>query len=197
MMDAALQHILTGCKKNERIAQKALYERYCSLFMLMCLRYVNTGADAEEVLNNAFLRIFKHISKYSGQGSFEGWMKKIVVNCCLTYITKPGYKALSKIIPIQSGNANHTPYGIQEIAGSNGTIEESHHKDHLLHLLQNLPVTTRLVFNLYVFENYNHIEIGELLDMAERTSQSHLAKARKILHAEFDKEKLMRKIIGV
>ena len=197
MMDAALQHILTGCKNNERTAQKALYGRYCNLFMMMCLRYVNTEADAEEILNNAFLRIYKHINKYSGQGSLEGWMKKIVANCCLTYIAKPGYKVLSKIIPIQSGNSYHQPNCLKEIAVDNTAVEDRHHKDHLLTLLKNLPGTTRLVFNLYVFEEYNHSEIGALLGMAERTSQGHLATARKILRNEFDKEKLMAKILRV
>ncbi|MFT3682523.1 MAG: sigma-70 family RNA polymerase sigma factor [Ferruginibacter sp.] len=194
-MDAALQHILLGCKENERTAQKALYDRYCNLFMSICLRYVESKAEAEEALHNAFLRIFKHINKYTGQGSFEGWMKKIVVNCCLTYISKAGYQAKTKIISIQTGNS--IAYGgILDIEDS-CSPEDKHDKEYLLYLLQNLPETTRLVFNLYVFEEYNHAEIAEILSIAERTSQSHLAKARKILSAELDKKKLMSKMLRV
>jgi RNA polymerase sigma factor (sigma-70 family) len=194
-MDAALQHILQGCKQKQRTAQKALYDRYCSLFMSICLRYVHTQADGEEALHDAFLRIFKHIDKYSGQGSFEGWMKKIVVNCCLTYIGKSGYQAQTKIISIQT-NENNQPGIIADLEDPL-PFEDRYDKDYLLHLLQNLPGTTRLVFNLYVFEEYNHAEIGELVGIAERTSQSHLAKARKILSTELDKKKLKSKILRV
>jgi RNA polymerase sigma factor (sigma-70 family) len=195
-MDAALQHILSGCKAQECAAQKALYGRYCNLFMSICMRYVRTKDDGEEVLHNAFLRIFRHINKYSGQGSFEGWMKKIVVNCCLTYINKSGYQAQTRIISIQTGNENLSG-GIHDIEDLSGSIEDKYDKDYLLYLLQNLPETTKLVFNLYVFEEYNHAEIGELLNIAERTSQSHLAKARKILSTELDKKKLLSKILRV
>lgn len=194
-MDAALQHILQGCKQKDRTAQKALYDRYCSLFISICLRYVHTHADAEEALHDAFLRIFKHIDKYSGQGSFEGWMKKIVVNCCLTYIGKSGYQAQTKIISIQT-NENNQPGIISDLEDT-APFEDRYDKDYLQHLLQNLPDTTRIVFNLYVFEEYNHAEIGELIGIAERTSQSHLAKARKILSAELDKKKLKSKILRV
>ena len=76
----------------------------------------------------------------------------------------------------------------------NNCIEEKYDKEYLLQLIRHLPETTRLVFNLYVFEEYNHQEIGELLDMAERTSQSHLAKARKILSTQIDKNKLISKM---
>lgn len=194
-MDAALQHILQGCKQKDRTAQKALYEEYCSLFMSICMRYVHTQADAEEALHDAFLRIFKHIDKYSGQGSFEGWMKKIVVNCCLTYIGKSGYQAQTKIISIQT-NENNQPGIISDLEDT-APFEDRYDKEYLQHLLQNLPDTTRIVFNLYVFEEYNHAEIGELIGIAERTSQSHLAKARKILSTELDKKKLKSKILRV
>jgi RNA polymerase sigma factor (sigma-70 family) len=194
-MDAALQHILQGCKQKDRTAQKALYDRYCSLFISICMRYVHTHADAEEALHDAFLRIFKHIDKYSGQGSFEGWMKKIVVNCCLTHIGKSGYQAQTKIISIQT-NENNQPGIISDLIDPT-SFEDRYDKEYLQYLLQNLPDTTRIVFNLYVFEEYNHAEIGELIGIAERTSQSHLAKARKILSAELDKKKLKSKILRV
>lgn len=194
-MDAALQHILQGCRQKQRTAQKALYDRYCNLFMSICMRYVHTQADAEEALHDAFLRIFKHIDKYSGQGSFEGWMKKIVVNCCLTYIGKSGYQAQTKIISIQT-NENIQAAGISSMEDG-APLEDKYDKDYLTYLLQKLPETTRIVFNLYVFEEYNHAEIGKLIGVAERTSQSHLAKARKILSAELDKKQLMSKILRV
>jgi RNA polymerase sigma factor (sigma-70 family) len=194
-MDVLLQNILSGCKQNDRACQKALYNRYFNLFMSMCMRYVNNRHDAEEALNNAFIRIFKHINKYNGKGAFEGWMKKIVVNCCLSFISKQGYINQSKIIPLQQDEAiNNYDYTAIEIGMPDATIEAKYQQQHLLQLVQHLPETTRLVFNLYVFENYNHQEIAQLLSMAERTSQAHLAKARKILSAALDKKKLIHKI---
>ncbi len=193
-MDPTLQYLLDGCKVNDRAAQKALYYRYFNTFTSIACRYVHTQADAEEVLNNAFLRIFKHINKYTGKGSFEGWMKRIVVNCCLTYISRPGYTTQSRIIPLKDYNQNENEVQIPVAADNADSIEEKYRHEYLLQLLKHLPETTRLVFNLYVFEEYNHSEIGEMLDMAERTSQSHLAKARKILSEKLDKKELINKM---
>lgn len=194
-MDPTLQYLLDGCKANDRAAQKALYYRYFNTFMGIAMRYVNTQADGEEVLNNAFLRIFKHINKYTGKGSFEGWMKRIVVNCCLTYISRPNYTTQSRVIPLKdyNGNEDNGTYSNSVNVSGDG-IEEKYSQDFLLEILKLLPDQTKLVFNLYVFEEYNHSEIGELLGMAERTSQSHLAKARKILTEKLDKKELISKI---
>jgi RNA polymerase sigma factor (sigma-70 family) len=194
-MDPTLQYLLDGCKVNDRAAQKALYYRYFNTFMCIAVRYVNTQADGEEVLNNAFLRIFKHINKYTGKGSFEGWMKRIVVNCCLTFISRPNYTTQSRVIPLKDYTVIND--GIADINAVHITtdgIEEKYNQEFLMELLKYLPDTTRLVFNMYVFEEYSHSEIGELLDMAERTSQSHLAKARKILSEKIDRKELINKM---
>ncbi len=194
-MDPTLQYLLDGCKVNDRAAQKALYYRYFNTFMGIAVRYVHTQADGEEVLNNAFLRIFKHINKYTGKGSFEGWMKRIVVNCCLTFISRPNYTTQSRVIPLKDYTVIDD--GIADINAVHITtdgIEEKYNQEFLMELLKYLPDTTRLVFNMYVFEEYSHSEIGALLDMAERTSQSHLAKARKILSEKIDRKELINKM---
>ncbi len=194
-MDPRLQQMLDGCKKDDRASQKALYDGYFNTFMGIAIRYVNTQADAEEVLNNAFLRIFRHINKYSGKGSFEGWMKKIVVNCGLSFISRPDYKNQAGIIALKEYSfAGETNLVAGDTLFTNKSIDEKYDKEYLLQILRQLPETTRLVFNLYVFEEYNHQEIGELLVMAERTSQSHLAKARKMLSTRLDKNKLISKM---
>ena len=194
-MDPTLQYLLDGCKVNDRAAQKALYYRYFNTFMSIAMRYVHTQADGEEVLNNAFLRIFKHTNKYTGKGSFEGWMKRIVVNCCLTFISRPNYTTQSRVIPLKDYNLNDDAVSGSSSVHINGNgIEEKYNQEFLMELLKHLPDTTKLVFNLYVFEEYNHSEIGELLGMAERTSQSHLAKARKILSENLDKQELINKM---
>ena len=193
-MDAGLKHIYNGCMAEDRAAQKELYYRYFNLFMTICMRYLTSRADAEEVMNNAFLRIFNHIRKYNGQGSFEGWMKKIVVNCCLTFVGKVSNNISSRTIPIQD-NLLPSEYAIElQLKNSAFGLDEKYQQEYLLQLLHLLPQTTRLVFNLYVFEEFTHQQIGIALDMAERTSQGHLAKARKMLATAFDKEKLIFKM---
>jgi RNA polymerase sigma factor (sigma-70 family) len=195
-MDKSLQDIITGCQRQVLASQKELYKMYFNLLMTTCMRYVQRQEDAEEILNNAFLRIFRHINKFAFQGSFDGWMKRIVVNCCLDYIKKNQYLQQSKLVPLDTGaTADHLPTGsILEVATAKNLVEEQYDKAYLLRLLQELPETTRLVFNLYVFEEYNHREIGEALDMAERTSQAHLAKARQLLSAQLDKKKLIHEL---
>ncbi len=192
-MDPTLQYLLDGCREQNRAAQKALYYRYFNTFMVIAVRYVNSQADAEEVLNNAFLRIFKHAGKFSGKGSFEGWMKRIVVNCCLTYISRPQYQTQTRIIPLKDYAYGDEPGAAEAVSGTDA-LEEKYRHEYLMQLLRHLPETTRLVFNLYVFEEYNHQEIGELLNMAERTSQSHLARARKLLAERLNRNELMQKM---
>jgi RNA polymerase sigma factor (sigma-70 family) len=195
-MDISLEDMIAGCRRNDIVCQKTLYKKYYSLFMVMCFRYVPGREDAEEVLNNAFLRIFKYIDKFNNAGSFEGWMKRIVVNCCLDFIKKN--RQHGKIISLHAEYKDgYLPVTDHELAGAsseNNLAVDKYDKEYLLCLLQNLPENTRLVFNLYVFEQYNHREIGEVLNMAERTSQAHLAKARQLLAAELDKKKLMHKL---
>jgi RNA polymerase sigma factor (sigma-70 family) len=194
-MDPTLQYLLDGCKANDRAAQKALYYRYFNTFMSITMRYVNTQADGEEAINNAFLRIFKHINKFTGKGSFEGWMKRIVVNCCLTFISRPNYTTQSRVIPLKDYTVNdEVSIDSSSIHITTSGIEEKYNQEFLMEILKYLPDTTRIVFNLYVFEEYNHSEIGELLSMAERTSQSHLAKARKILSEKLDRTALINKM---
>jgi len=194
-MDLALQHIIDGCKQQERTAQKELYMRYVNTGMAICLRYVTNRIDSEEILNNAFLRIFKHIGQFDNKGSFDGWIKRIFANCCLTYIGKAQFTNHTKIVTLQNDHHEDVVlFANAESVNTPALIEEKYNKDYLLKLIQILPETTRLVFNLYVFEDYNHKEIGELLNMAERTSQAHLAKARSILSSEFDKKKLIFKM---
>ncbi|MEP6673502.1 MAG: sigma-70 family RNA polymerase sigma factor [Ferruginibacter sp.] len=194
-MDLILQNIIAGCKRQQRASQKALYLKYVNSLMSICQRYVTNDVDAEEILNNAFLRIFKHIGQFDNKGSFEGWLKRITVNCCLTYISKPNFINRTKIIPLQHENGDDVMLftGSSFSLTENGT-EDKYRKEYLLKLLLHLPDTVRLVFNLYVFEDYNHREIGELLNIAERTSQAHLANARKLLGEALDKKKLMHKL---
>ncbi|HTN46032.1 MAG TPA: sigma-70 family RNA polymerase sigma factor [Flavipsychrobacter sp.] len=168
------QEIITGCKENNRVFQEMLYRQYYSLFMRICARYAMNGEDAEQLMNDGFLKIFNHISGYKSAGSFEGWMKRIVVNNCLDYLKSKDTKNALKIshaIPADE---------IQEVTIQADVIKTLEFKE-MLQMIHNLPSTTKTVFNMYVFDGFAHKEIAKMLDITEGTSSWHLHHARNIL----------------
>ncbi len=134
------------------------------------MRYAKNREEAEEVLHEGFLRVFTYIKKFKGTGSFEGWIRRIMINCALLR-----YRTKSHLYPV-----------MQLDAGRPGTTTEPDifsklDAKELLLLVQSLPAGYRLVFNLYVFEGYKHREIAEALGISEGTSKSNLSDARSIL----------------
>lgn len=132
------------------------------------------GEDAEQLMNDGFLKIFNHISGYKSAGSFEGWMKRIVVNNCLDYLKSKDTKNALKIshaIPADE---------IQEVTIQADVIKTLEFKE-MLQMIHNLPSTTKTVFNMYVFDGFAHKEIAKMLDITEGTSSWHLHHARNIL----------------
>jgi RNA polymerase sigma-70 factor (ECF subfamily) len=139
--------------------------------------------DAEQLMQDSFLKIFNHMNDYSGKGSFEGWMRRIVVNTCLDYLKSKYLKNSMQL---------HFPNEIGESATfsiSNNALDKIAMKD-LLGIIQTLPPMSRTVFNLFVFEGYSHKEIGKLLEMSEGTSQWHVNNARKSLQQKIKANQL-------
>jgi RNA polymerase sigma factor (sigma-70 family) len=162
--------LIKGCINGDRTFQSRLYSRFAKKMLGVCLRYARNKEEAEEILNEGFFRVFTYLHKFKGQGSLEGWIRKIMVNCALLK-----YKRESKIFAVS--NLSTVSYEFPDdtdIAADLG-------KKELLQLIQALPPAYRLVFNLYVFEGYKHREIAELLDISEGTSKSNLFDARAIL----------------
>jgi RNA polymerase sigma factor (sigma-70 family) len=145
--------------------------------MAVVRRYINQEAQAEEILNNGFLRAFQKIRQYTFQGSFEGWLRKIVFHAISDYI-KQNVRYNEQIVLVEK--------------------DEYIHKDHadrlyynqLLELVQSLPDATRAVFNMYVMEGFAHKEIGKLLGISEGTSKWHLSEGRRILKEKIEKLQL-------
>lgn len=145
-----------------------LYDRYSPKLFGLCKRYVKGREDAEDVLLEGFFKIFKHIQQYSGSGSFEGWMRRIVVNEALMFLRKGhNFKA-----DIELNNID---------IGSQISVEDELAAQDILDLLDLLPTGYRTVFNLYVLEGYKHREIAEILNISINTSKSQLILARKKL----------------
>jgi RNA polymerase sigma-70 factor (ECF subfamily) len=137
----------------------------------VCLRYANSREEAKDLLQEGFIKVFDCLHQFKFEGSFEGWMKRVIVNNALQKIRSKSH--LHAIIPIEEVPQTHT-VNPQEIFSHLGTKE-------LLQLVQDLPTIYRLVFNLYVFEGMKHKEISKLLGISEGTSKSNLHDARVIL----------------
>ena len=171
-----MERLLEACRKGERKAQKELYQRMSPVLMGICKRYLKRKEDAEEALGNAFLKIYSSLSQYKGNGSFEGWMKKITVRTCLDFL-----------------RAKNSPFDLdweQETAEEPVGLDDA---EYLLFLIGQLPVGYRTVFNLYAIEGYKHHEISDLLNISEGTSKSQLSKARRILQEQILKERKIKK----
>lgn len=179
MPEYSEQEILKGCRNRDRAMQEYLYRRYYSLFLKICARYAKDMEDAEQLLNDGFLRIFTRIDSYERTGSFEGWMKRIVINTCLDYLRSAYLKNSMKM------NFNMSVVAEQHTAVKNGAIERMDFRE-LLHHIQALPVMTKTVFNLFVFEGYAHAEIARMLEISEGTSYWHLHQARKFLQKKIN-----------
>ncbi len=168
--------------------------------MTICSRYGNTIEDAEEMLNNGFLKIFVHINQFQNKGSFEGWMKKIMVNSCLDYIKSKQFK-LNKINAYDLNATNENDFFDKNLYNQGVYSEiEFDEKDDITELLKNLnelPEVTKTVFNLYVFEEYSHKEISTSLNIAERTSQLYLSNAKKILIEIYLKKNKNKQVFGL
>ena len=163
------KELIEGCRKNDRRAQKRLYDLYASKMLAVCIRYTGSQENARDVLQEGFLTVFDKIGTYRGQGSFEGWMRRIFANQSLMYIRRND--ALKYADEIESvpesglGLDNDDPMGVL------GAKE-------LMELISSMPVGFRSVFNLYVLEGYSHQEIAEALGITEGSSRSQLSRAR-------------------
>ncbi len=168
-----LEKIIKGCQKQKKKYQEALYNQYASEMFSLCVRYTKTQEDAEDIFHEAFMKIFEKITDYQGNGSFEGWMKRVFINASINSYHK--YKRTkSRYISYDGveGDAwTEADVGIID----NLSVNE------LMILVDSLPEGYKLVFNLYVVEGYAHKEIAEMLNISEGTSKSQLFKAKKIL----------------
>jgi len=163
--------VLDGCIKNDRKAQELLYKQFYGPMINLCLRYTRNEEDALEVLHNGFLKVYKHLPSYDvSRASLYTWIKTIMVNCAIDFI-----RAHQKFKgQVELNDSYDLP----------GTDNEALHRmnaTEVLKLVQQLPVATQTVFNLYVLEGYNHREIGEMLGISDGTSKWHLSEARRML----------------
>lgn len=167
---ASEPEILQACRRGDRKAQKQLYDRLAPKMMAVCLRYMGTRDDAEDILQEGFITLFSRLDSYSGEGSFEGWARKIFVNTALMNLRKKDALKMSDDLETAW---NVSSDGVSQIQSA------GYHE--LLKLIAGLPTGYRTVFNLFVVEGYSHKEIAQALGITEATSRSQLQRARVML----------------
>lgn len=161
--------LIKGCLRHDRNAQQQLFDLYSSKMYGICYRYVRHAMEAEDVLVTAFAKVFERISQFKGEGSFEGWIRRIVVNEALTCLRK----SRAMYLETELEQAERQP-------DYNKLCDHLEAED-LLKMIQDLPAGYRLVFNMYAIDGYAHKEIAALLGISENTSKSQLSRARAYL----------------
>lgn len=173
--------IIEGCIRKEVHYQKILYEQFAPKMMGVSLRYCNSRMEAEDVLQDAFIKIFNKIKTFENRGSLEGWIRKIVVFTAL----KSADKRIQKFEPGNLENVNEETFDAKAISN----LETAE----LLGILKQLPDGYQTVFNLYAIEGYSHKEIGEMLNISEVTSRTQFSRAKQNLIKLLAKYGIVRK----
>ena len=169
--------LINACRRQSARAQQALYEKYAPEMLALCKRYVRGDQEAEDVMIYGFMTVFAKIDRYEGRGSFEGWMKRIMINEALGWLRRNK----SMYIETDIEKADREP--------DYQSVSDSLEVQDLMKMIAGLPVGYRTVFNLYAIEGYSHKEIAAMLGINENTSKSQLSRARawlkkKILESE-------------
>ncbi|WP_215241292.1 RNA polymerase sigma factor [Dyadobacter helix] len=172
------QDLVIGCKQRNRVAQKQLYDVYGGKLFAICLRYTKNRTDAEDVLQEAFIKIYENIDSFRNDSPLEYWLRSVAVNTALNHLRQQKYwKEFDDIDVHQNG-----------IADTEITLGDFHMQQ-LMVFIKELPAGCQTIFNLYAIEGYQHNEIAQKLGISEGTSKSQYARARGLLQQKLNKEK--------
>jgi RNA polymerase sigma-70 factor (ECF subfamily) len=162
--------IVQGCLKQQAAAQKALYVKYSAKMLAVCYRYGHNREDAEDMLQEGFIKVFSQIHTFKGQGAFEGWIRRIMVHTCINILKK--HKKFNESVDITQASGLHTR---DEVVPSIIQAKQ------VVECIRLLPIGYRTVLNLYAIEGFSHKEIGQILDIEESTSRSQYTRAKAML----------------
>ncbi len=169
--------IIEGCLKHDRIAQQWLFDKYSRQMLAWCMRYSENKAEAEDILQDALVRVYFNIEEYSGKGSFSGWLRKIAVNSAISHYHK-------------NLKYRHS-VDIDDYIVAEATMDDQDDcrftADELMGVLNGLPPGFRMIFNLYAVEGYKHKEIAKRLNIDPGTSKSQYSRAKVLIRAKLDK----------
>lgn len=164
-----IDELIARCKAGERKAQELLYNQFASKMLGVCMRYATDRMEAEDMLQNGFIKIFKKLDDYRGDGAFEGWVRRIMVHSAIEY-----YRKHHKMMMMDVTDIGNEP-SVNPAAMANMGVKD------LMNIIQQLSPGYRMVFNLYAIEGYSHKEIAGIVGITEGASKSQLSRARTIL----------------
>ena len=170
------EEILDGCKKNDTGAQKALFDKYSARMMGLCIRYSGNKEEAEDILQDGFIKVCEKLEQYSGKGSLGGWISTVMVNTALVHLRKKKKEGYATDINDATG-----------IDTKDVDVLSKMRADELMELIRRMPSGYRTVFNLFAIEGYGHKEIAILLNVSESTSKSQFFKAKIYLRKQIEK----------
>lgn len=174
--------ILQGCIQNKPAAQKALYLKYSAKMLAVCYRYSHSREDAEDMLQEGFIKVFSQIHTFENRGALEGWIRRIIVHTCINVLKKN--KKFNESVDIIHAN------GIQM---REDTIPSILQAKQVVECIRLLPIGYRTVLNLYAIEGFSHREIGQILDIEESTSRSQYTRAKAMLEDILIKKNIIQK----
>jgi len=174
--------ILQGCIKNDAIAQRELYNKYSPKMLAVCYRFAHNREDAEDMLQEGFIKVFLQIHTFENRGAFEGWVRRIIVHTCINILKKN--KKFNESVDIVHAIAMQVrEESIPSIIQAKQIVE----------CIRMLPMGYRTVLNLYAVEGYSHREIAEMLDIEESTSRSQYTRAKAMLEEILIRKKILQK----
>ncbi len=173
------KEIIQGCIEGDIQTQRLLFNTFAPKMMSVCLRYIGNRSEAEDVLQDGFILVFRHIEKFKFNGSFEGWIRRIMVNTALKFLQSKKVNFV-EIDAVQATFIHGEPSVLSEL-----------NTEELMKMIDALPDGYKIVFNLYVIEGYSHNEIAKLIHISPGTSRSQLIKARRLLQKQItERQKL-------
>ena len=178
-----LEKTVNGCIRGDRKCQQLIFETFFGRLLAVCMRYTKDKDTAQDILQDAFIKAFEKISDYNFTGSFEGWLRRITVNTAIDFVRKN-----KNVVFIEDrANSDISDNNEDSLDKTDEIGFENINPELVLDAVQNLSPAYRTVFNLYVFENYSHKEIAEMLNINQGTSKSNLAKAKQNLKKQLEK----------
>ncbi len=162
--------ILQGCLKNQAVAQQELYSRYSPKMLSVCYRFARNREDAEDMLQEGFIRVFTQIHQFQSKGSFEGWIRRIIVHTCINHLKK--HKKFNDSVDITQA---------QTVSVREDSVPSIIQAKQVIECIRTLPLGYRTVLNLFAIDGYTHREIANMLDIEESTSRSQYTRAKAML----------------
>ncbi len=174
------QTLIAGCLQNDAAAQRELYNHYSPKMLSVCYRFAHNREDAEDMLQEGFIKVFTQIHTFQNKGAFEGWIRRIIVHTCINFLKK--HKKFAESVELDYANTiNVKEESLPSLMQAKQIVEA----------IRLLPIGYRTVLNLYAIEGYSHKEIGEMLDIQESTSRSQFTRAKVLLEQVLVKKRII------